>query len=161
MWRAIFGKYRDILETDVIVLNLECAHAHQFEGWFASSEAFGQQCAQGLVECPVCGSQEIHRRPSAPHVARSGGQPEVPSPPPPNQPAPDPARILARMIEALRQTPEMEDVGKRFADEARKIHYGDAEQRPIRGQASVGESIELIEEGISVLPLPPAKEDLH
>lgn len=66
------------------------------------------------------------------------------------------------MIEAMRQQiPQMEDVGKNFADEARKIHHGEAEERPIRGQTSVGEAIELIEEGISVLPLPPAKENLH
>ena len=150
-----------ILETAVIVLNLECVHTHQFEGWFASSETFEEQCARGLVSCPICGALEVRRRPSAPHVARAsattGATPSLPQDTPPN-----PAAILSKMIEALRQQmPGMEDVGERFADEARKIHHGDAEERPIRGQTSVGEAIELIEEGITVLPLPPAKEDLH
>lgn len=144
----------------MIVLNLECAQAHQFEGWFASSEAFGEQCAKGLVSCPVCGSPEVHKRPSAPYVARASTTADTQ--PAASQASPNPAAILSKMIEAMRQQiPQMEDVGKNFADEARKIHKGEAEERPIRGQTSVGEAIELIEEGISVLPLPPAKEDLH
>ena len=153
---------KSFLETAVIVLNLECAQAHQFEGWFASSEAFELQCAQGMVPCPVCGEQKVHRRPSAPHVARAAAPSPAPEAPPQPAAAPNPVAILSKMIEALRKDmPNMEDVGEHFADEARKIHYGDAEERPIRGQASVGEAVELLEEGISVLPLPPAKENLH
>lgn len=144
----------------MIVLDMECEHAHQFEGWFASSEAFEAQREKGLVSCPVCGSQKILRRPSAPHVARG-------------TPAPDrqadtarqeekPVQILEKLLENLRQQADrMENVGTRFAEEARKIHYGDAQERPIKGQASIREAADLIEEGINILPLPQKKEDLH
>lgn len=139
----------------MIVVDLVCTETHRFEGWFASSEAFEAQYAQKMVSCPVCGTHVVQRLPSAPHIGHS-------SPPAPEIAQADPARILAKLIDVLRdQAISSEDVGKRFAEEARKIHYGDAEARAIRGQASLGETRGLLEEGISVLPLPPAKEDLH
>jgi hypothetical protein len=139
----------------LIVLNLECSQQHAFEGWFASSDAFEQQCADGLVTCPVCGDTQVRRTPSAPYVRSS-----APSPAPKNPQAG--AARLAEFIEQLRHAASgAEDVGKAFADEARKIHYGDAPERSIRGQASREDVSELIDEGISVLPVPPAKDDLH
>lgn len=139
----------------VIVVDLRCANAHRFEGWFASSETFAQQREQQMVTCPICGSHEVQRQPSAPHVARSA------APAAPAAPA-DPASILAKLVEVLQdQGIASEDVGERFVEEARKIHYGDAEERAIRGQASLTDALGLLEEGISVLPLPPAKEHLH
>lgn len=141
----------------MIVLDLECANAHQFEGWFASSEAFEQQSTNKMVCCPICGTLEVHRRPSAPHVARSTTN-ETPA-----EEAPAQANgTLDKLIETLReQAATSEDVGERFPEEARKIHYGDAEDRAIRGHASVSEAMGLLDEGINILPVPPSKEDLH
>ena len=140
----------------VIVLDLSCDREHRFEAWFASSDAFEQQLAAGLVSCPHCGSSVIRRQPSAPSVQTSSHSTPV------TPPAPDPQVIARRLIEALRQAASRsEDVGERFVEEARRIHHGDAEERPIRGQAKTSDMIELIEEGIPVLPVPPDKEDLH
>lgn len=141
----------------MIVVDLVCTETHRFEGWFASSEIFEQQYAQKMVSCPVCGTHVVQRLPSAPHIGHSSAAVTTSE----IQQA-DPARILAKLIDVLRdQAISSEDVGKRFAEEARKMHYGDAEARTIRGQASLGETRSLLEEGISVLPLPPAKENLH
>lgn len=137
----------------MIVLNLQCNASHSFEGWFASSEAFASQQAKGLVECPICGSTDVHRTPSAPYVARSKTT---------GAPTKNPTAMLAQFVSRLRQAAnQAEDVGSGFADEARKIHYGEAPERNIRGQASGTDIVELIDEGIQVLPVPPDKEDLH
>lgn len=140
----------------MIVLDLSCDREHRFEAWFASGDAFESQLAAGLVSCPHCGSSAIRRLPSAPYVQTSShSAPATPA-------APDPQAIARRLIEALRQAAsQSEDVGERFAEEARRIHHGNAEERPIRGQAKAAEMIELMEEGIPVLPVPPDKEDLH
>ena len=152
----------------MIVLNLSCDQEHVFEGWFASSEAFDAQCAAGRLSCPVCGSSVISRRPSAPYVNTGAAQP---SPVPTNAragvpleaPAAAPANpdVVAAALAMLRRLGrQAEDVGERFAEEARRIHYGDSEARNIRGRASGDDVGELIEEGIMVLPL-PADEDFH
>ncbi|QID17780.1 DUF1178 family protein [Nitrogeniibacter mangrovi] len=139
----------------MIVLNLECSRKHTFEGWFASSDAFAQQSAGKLVACPVCGCTEIQRKPSAPYVqARTVAKP----------PTADTSSVsrLAQLVSRMREAAATaEDVGQAFAEEARKIHYGDAPDRTIRGQATRDEVTELIDEGIGVLPVPAAKEDLH
>jgi len=145
----------------VIVLDMECEHAHQFEGWFASSEAFEAQREKGMINCPICGSQKILRRPSAPHVARLTSSPDR-KPEASSKPVQMPAQALGKLLETLRQEADkMENVGTRFAEEARKIHYGEARERPIRGQTSIREAADLIEEGINILPLPQKKEDLN
>lgn len=140
----------------MIVIDLQCAEGHNFEGWFASSDAFEEQLAQGLVSCPSCGNGHIRRRPSAPYVqTRRSAEPS---------PAPSPAAIDAltqQILAHLRQTARgMEDVGERFAEEARRIHYGNSESRGIKGRADGEELRELLDEGILVLPIPP-DEDLH
>jgi hypothetical protein len=137
----------------MIVLDLSCDHEHRFEAWFASSKAFDEQLKAGQVSCPHCSSRRIQRLPSAPYVQTSSH----------SAPAqPDPQAIAARLVEALRTAARnSEDVGERFADEARRIHYGKAEERPIRGKADHEDMVELIEEGIPVLPVPPDKDDLH
>ncbi|GAB2903506.1 DUF1178 family protein [Uliginosibacterium flavum] len=141
----------------MIVVDLVCTETHRFEGWFASSEAFEAQYAQKMVSCPMCGTHVVQRLPSAPHIGHNSAAASAPE-----IEQADPARILAKLINVLRdQAISSEDVGKRFAEEARKIHYGDAEARTIRGQASLDETRGLLEEGISVLTLPPTKEDLH
>ena len=138
------------------VLDLCCDQEHRFEGWFASMEAMQAQLDQGLLQCPVCSGHNIRRLPSAPHVARSGSAGSQ-----------EPERsahyaALNSLLHKLRDAAEnSEDVGKQFAEEARRIHYGKAPERAIRGQTSLDEAGELIEEGINVLPIPPAKEALH
>jgi hypothetical protein len=147
----------------VIVLNLCCEHEHLFEGWFASADAYEGQRERGEVTCPVCGSAEIARRPTAPYV--NTGSSVAVLPPQSAQRAPEGSTIspdaVATMLAMLRRFGrESEDVGERFAEEARGIHYGDREARNIKGQASREDVGELIEEGILVLPL-PADEDFH
>jgi hypothetical protein len=139
----------------MIVLDLRCPQDHRFEGWFGSTEAFEEQCARGLVSCPSCGSSDVERLPSAPYVQTR----QAPTKSPAASPVPAGAKALA--IAALRRlSREAEDVGDRFPEEARRMHYGHSEARSIRGDASRDEVGELLDEGIMVLPVPP-DEDLH
>lgn len=142
------------------VLNLQCRHRHGFEGWFASEDAFQSQLARGLVECPICADTEVTKLPSAPRL-NLGAQP-APAPAAQAQreevaSLPD-ASLQAAWLKLVRQVmAQTEDVGERFADEARRMHYGETEERGIRGQASREETEALLEEGIGVLPLPIPK----
>lgn len=144
------------------VLNLQCAHGHGFEGWFASQDAFDTQLAAGLVECPVCGNTAITKLLAAPRLnlgnAKPPADPQVAKLPAAESPE---GRWLRAVREVISQT---EDVGDRFAEEARKMHYGEVEERGIRGQTTREQAQNLIDEGIPVfsLPLPPAlKETLQ
>ena len=133
------------------VLNLQCSHGHGFEGWFASNEAFETQLADGLVECPICGGKEVTKLLSAPRLNLGAGK----EPALPQQAEHDPqhaAQQHGRWLRAVRELmASTEDVGDRFADEARKIHYGEVKERGIRGQATREESAALAEEGIAVM----------
>lgn len=144
------------------VLNLQCAHAHGFEGWFASSDAFDTQLAGGLVECPICGDTTITKLLTAPRINLGHAKaPEAGASRALAAPATPEARWLRAVREVMANT---ENVGDRFADEARKMHYGEAEERSIRGQATPEQAEALIDEGIAVMPLalPPAlKETLQ
>jgi len=142
------------------VLSLRCAQSHTFEGWFASGEAFETQLASGFVECPMCGDRVITKLLSAPRLNLSASRVElsrsdnakqdsVASAPDTMQQAQADWLKMARHVMA-----NTEDVGDRFADEARRIHYGETEERGIRGQATRAQTEELIDEGIAVLPLP-------
>ncbi|MEW6705893.1 MAG: DUF1178 family protein [Pseudomonadota bacterium] len=145
------------------VLNLRCSNGHGFEGWFASEEDYQSQNGRGLVECPLCGDRMISRLPSAPRLNLSGARAPDAAPAAPQ--AAEAAAVQARWLQALRQViASTEDVGARFAEEARRIHYGEAERRGIRGQASAEDAKALVEEGIevAVLPMPDAlKEPLQ
>jgi hypothetical protein len=129
------------------VLDLRCANGHRFEGWFASDEAFMEQNGSGLVECPLCADRLVTRMPSAPRLNLSSSTTEpVPA---------RPADLQAAWMKAVRHViANTENVGERFAEEARRIHYGEAEQRGIRGQASREDRAALEDEGIEVHPLP-------
>jgi hypothetical protein len=144
------------------VLNLRCANGHGFEGWFGSDDEFLEQNGRSAIECPLCADRVITRTPSAPRLNLSGAKP--PAAQPSAQP-PAAADLQAAWLAAARQLLETtEDVGQRFAEEARRIHYGEAEARGIRGQASADEREALRDEGIEVvaLPLPAAlKEPLQ
>lgn len=142
------------------VLNLRCEHSHTFEGWFASAEDFESQCARGLVECPMCGSTAITKGLSAPRLNLGAArEPEAP------KAAPSADTPEARWMRAVREVlARTEDVGDRFVDEARRMHYGETEERGIRGQASPEQAEALLDEGIVVMPLlvpPGAKGTLQ
>jgi hypothetical protein len=144
------------------VLNLQCRHGHAFEGWFASHDDYASQCERGLLTCPVCNDAEVTKLPSAPRLNLGHAAPEAaPTTPvaaPSQAPAATPAlpqELQAAMLQVVRHVmANTEDVGTKFAEEARKIHYGEADHRNIRGQASREETEALLEEGIDVLPLP-------
>lgn len=141
------------------VLNLRCAHGHGFEGWFGSEDEFLDQNGRGAIECPMCSGRVITRMPSAPRLNLSGARENTPAA------APQPADLQAAWLAAARQLiAQTEDVGERFPDEARRIHYGEVEHRGIRGQATPEQREALRDEGIEVmaLPLPVAlKEPLQ
>ncbi|KVM17924.1 hypothetical protein WL05_17395 [Burkholderia ubonensis] len=128
------------------VLDLQCPHGHRFEGWFASADEFEAQLSRKLVECPVCGATEVSRMPSAPRLNLSGATQAKPA---------DPRALQAQVMRALREVLEKtENVGERFAEEARRIHYNEAPVRSIRGVTSPEDAQALVEEGIDVMPLP-------
>ncbi len=128
------------------VLNLRCHQGHGFEGWFGSESDFQDQSDRGLIECPMCGDKAVSRLPSAPRLNLSGARaptakparaPEAPVAERPANAAALPAEVQAAWLQAVQQVlRNTEDVGERFPEEARRIHYGEAEQRGIRGQAS-------------------------
>lgn len=134
------------------VIDLRCQSGHRFEGWFASDDDFLDQNGRGLIECPLCADKVIVRLPSAPRLNLSGArEPQTAAPP-----SEDAATALqAKWLEMVRHVvAHTEDVGERFADEARRIHYGEVPERGIRGQASPEQREALREEGIEVHPLP-------
>lgn len=135
------------------VLNLQCAHSHAFEGWFGSEDDFQAQLARGLVECPLCGNTAVAKMLSAPRLNLGASAPE-PAAKHDIANAPTTQALQAAWLQAMRQVvANTEDVGERFADEARRMHYGEADQRSIRGKASSEETEALLEEGIQVMPL--------
>jgi hypothetical protein len=139
----------------MIVFDLRCTNGHAFEGWFASGEEFARQQAADLVRCPVCDDAHVARQPSAKvRVRKGGGAPAatVAAAAPQESVAGFPPELIAKLREIVRTT---EDVGERFPEEARKIHYDEAEKRSIRGKASREEAEALLEEGIDFASLPP------
>ncbi len=147
------------------VFNLRCAHDHHFEGWFASEQAFTEQVERALVECPMCGDKQVTRMPSAPRLNLSGAREpqQQPLQQPQQQPGPvaKPAEdqsIETMWLKAVQHVMKTtEDVGARFPEEARRIHYGESEARGIRGQATPQEREALADEGIEVMQLPVPK----
>lgn len=137
------------------VLDLQCAHQHVFEGWFASEADYLGQCERGLVTCPMCGDASIIKMLSAPRLNLGTARAEASVPQDVAAPAePEQALQAAWMAVARRILAKTDDVGTRFAEEARKIHYGEVKERGIRGKASREETESLIEEGIAVMPFP-------
>lgn len=135
------------------VLDLRCAHDHRFEGWFASEEEAQSQISRDLVQCPVCGDHAVTRLPSAPRLNLSGATTRE-GKTRPAQPAAAPVTLQALYMKAVKQVlAQTEDVGDRFAEEARRMHYDEAPERGIRGSASPEEVQALAEEGIETFPL--------
>lgn len=139
------------------VLDLRCANGHGFEGWFASEDDYLGQNGRGLVECPLCADRVITRMPSAPRLNLSGArEPQAAAPPASTSPGPaQPADLQALWLQTVRHLmANTEDVGDRFAAEARRIHYGEKPERGIRGQTTDEERQALSEEGIEVMSIP-------
>ncbi len=160
----------------VIVYSLRCAKGHGFEGWFASIAAFDEQSVKGKLLCPVCNSRKVTKAPMAPALSSAVGErrqaivpapsapiPSAPATPAPVQHIPDELRKMRQIMTGLRQYIERnaEYVGPKFPEEARKIHYGEADDRHIYGEASPKEVAELLDEGIEVAPLPPDLNDAN
>ena len=151
----------------MIVFDLACPDAHVFEIWFGSSDDYESQKARGLIACPYCGSSDIGKAAMAPRVGAKGNQrietigspvPSSPTAVPMASVPPSPEAFKA-MVKALAevQTRMLEGsdyVGSNFADEARSMHLGEQDARPIHGQTTVEEAKALLEEGIPVSPLP-------
>ena len=140
------------------VLDLQCAHMHVFEGWFASEQDYLSQQARAMMCCPMCGSTAVSKRLSAPRLnfgAVSVTQAVTVTGPTVDHVAKDPVIALQQqwLLACRHIVANTVDVGTGFAQEARKIHYGEATERAIRGIASPKETDALIEEGIVVLPL--------
>jgi hypothetical protein len=148
----------------VIRYALRCDRGHEFESWFPSFEAYESQQRRQLVACPLCGSTEITKQLMAPSIGRSGRAAEEQEPAAPTQPvalmSPEDVELRAK-LRALRtaMTENSDYVGPRFPDEARRMHAGEIERRAIWGEATAADARALVEEGIEVMPLPPAFED--
>jgi hypothetical protein len=159
----------------MIRFSLRCDKDHGFEGWFASSDAFDTQVKRGLLDCPFCGSTKVEKALMAPNVrtARKAAQIEI-SPetaeapstavaaPEPVVLAPEQTEILAKLQELSRKVrASTENVGKDFAEEARKIHFGEVKPRAIYGEATSDDVQSLIEDGVAIAPLAPLPEDTN
>jgi hypothetical protein len=145
----------------MIVLDLSCAVGHRFEGWFGSSADYDDQQARGLLECPHCGSGAVSKAPMAPSVPSKGNQRQEVLPPQAAQPmanTPMPPQVqqaLAALAKAQAEALKRSTwVGDKFAEESRAMHYGERDEAPIHGQATLAEAKALIEEGVPVAPLP-------
>jgi len=140
----------------VIKYRLQCTHGHEFEGWFASSASYDAQVAAGQLTCPECNSSDVGKSIMAPNVA-TRARPEASAT---DDEAPARYRNLVREVTRVLAAAS-EDVGARFPEEARKIHYREVEQRAIRGIASLDEARELVEEGVEIMALPRMPEDTN
>ena len=154
----------------MIHYNLRCERGHAFESWFQSSSAYEAQEKRKLVSCPVCGSAKVERAIMAPQIVSKKGRESAEAAPAPatevSAPASTPLlmaqeRELRAKLKELRDhiVKNAENVGERFPNEARKMHYGDIEHRPIYGEASPEEARALIDEGVEVAPLPVLPDD--
>ena len=146
----------------MIRYNLRCDHGHAFESWFQSSGAYDSQVKRKLVSCPQCGSAKVDKAIMAPQIGRKGNQRQqevvasaAPADNAPLMMAPQEVELRAKLKE-LRDhiVSNADNVGESFPTEARAMHYGDKEHRPIYGEASLEEARSLIDEGIEVAPIP-------
>ena len=142
----------------MIRYSLTCDNAHEFEGWFSESADFERQLKGGLLSCPMCGSTTVSKLLMAPSVSTARKKEEM------QTLAMDAARkeAMAKLKEAVAAIKaNAEDVGTQFPEEARKIHYGEADARGIIGKATPDEAQALIEEGIEIAALPVLPDDVN
>jgi len=147
----------------VITYNLACAKGHEFEGWFANSAAYDAQEAQNILACPICGDAHVKKAIMAPAVRNSVTKAKGKSGVAPAEANAADSQKLRQFMAGYRKFVEenADYVGPKFPEEARKIHYGEAEERHIYGESTIGEARELIEEGIAIAPVPPDPSDLN
>ena len=152
----------------MIRYSLHCEQGHSFESWFQDSSAYDQQVKRKLVSCPVCGSAEVEKAIMAPRIVGKKGRDKAPAEAPAETPATESTSLMMAQERELRaKIKELRDhivknadnVGERFPNEARAMHYGDKEHRPIYGEASPEEARALVDEGVEVSPLPTLPED--
>jgi hypothetical protein len=156
----------------MIRYTLRCEQDHSFESWFQDSAAYDSQAKRKLVTCPVCGSAEVEKAIMAPRIVSKKGRDKLPAPVEATAPVETSAtestplmmaqeRELRAKIKELRDhiVKNADNVGERFPNEARAMHYGDKEHRPIYGEASPEEARALVDEGVEVSPLPTLPED--
>ncbi|OJX68135.1 DUF1178 family protein [Magnetospirillum sp. 64-120] len=131
----------------MILFELRCGKDHRFDAWFRDNAAFDQQSAHGLIACPTCADTKVEKAPMAPRLNKATGQ---------ALDAPDMARAMRQALGEIRKSVEAncDYVGEKFPEEARKIHYGETEARPIYGEATQDEAKELAEEGVAFQPIP-------
>ncbi len=131
----------------MIVYSLRCENSHEFEGWFQSSAAFDEQAATDKLVCPMCDSHKVEKAPMAPAVAGTKK----------TTLAAEEMKKMRQFMTGMRKyiKENAEYVGPKFPEEARKIHYGEVEEKHIYGEATLKEAKELIDEGVDVAPLPP------
>ncbi|MEM7400205.1 MAG: DUF1178 family protein [Pseudomonadota bacterium] len=150
----------------MIRYSLKCGGGHQFDAWFSSSGSYDEQCEAEVIRCPECGASDVQKAPMAPAVLRGrkratpgGATPEtgVKETPAAHAPEGQTYAFLKGLREHLKANAD--DVGDKFAEEARKMHHGEAEERSIYGEASSDEAKSLYEEGIPALPLPKLPKD--
>jgi hypothetical protein len=141
---------------------LSCSGGHEFESWFRAIGDYDTQWESGLIVCPICGSKEITKQPMAPAVLTGRDSARLPQPSAGSESDSAEAAVLGT-LRALKKSviENSEDVGSRFADEARKIHFGEAEERRIRGNSTPEEAKEMLEEGVPFGILPLLPEDLN
>ena len=139
----------------MISFKLSCERDHVFDAWFRNGDDFESQARRGLIDCPVCGSNDVEKSLMAPAVSTRRGDRDLVV-----AQSPDQKKIMAKMVELARKIRKnADDVGDRFPEEARKIHYGETDPRGIFGKASLEEAASLAEEGVDFMPLPPLPED--
>lgn len=135
---------------------LECKNEHSFEGWFRSNNDFETQQEHGLLQCPMCGTHEVSKTLMAPSLTTGRSKEKIAV-------AAGKAaqkQMMAKMMELAKEVKSKADnVGEKFPEEARKIHYGESEARAIYGKATTDEVTELVDEGVEILPLPDVPDD--
>ncbi|OHV78286.1 DUF1178 family protein [Ensifer sp. LCM 4579] len=142
----------------MIHYNLTCENGHAFEGWFSSSDDYSRQAEARLITCPTCNSASVTKQLMAPSVSTARKK-EARQALVMDQAQKETITKLREMVKSIRENAE--DVGERFPEEARKIHYGEADQRGLVGKASKEEAIALLEEGIEIAPLPVLPDDTN
>jgi len=142
---------------------LNCDQGHEFESWFPSSSAYDKQAKRGLLSCPHCGSDKIDKAIMAPRLSGTNREaaPEAPAPKNPVAMLSPQEREIRSKLKELRDhlTKNAENVGQKFPEQARKMHYGEIEHRSIYGEASPEEAKGLAEEGVEFHPLPILPDD--
>lgn len=138
----------------MIKYSVKCKNDHQFDGWFKDSATFDKQAKAKQIECPSCGDTKVSKAPMSPRISKSSSSQQIVA-----TRANEVAQELAEAASKIREHVEenCDYVGTEFAEEARKIHYGEADERGIYGEATINEAKELNDEGIEVLPIPKSK----